>query len=421
MKIKLIYPKAVFGGEREVYLPHLWFPLITFPILAAYTPGEIEVEIVDEVIEAVDFDAPADLVGLTAMTISVYRAYEIADAFRQRGVKVIMGGFHASALPEEALQHVDAVAIGEGETIWPDIIRDFQAGKLKQIYRSDHYFDMADYRTPRMDLLQKYCPPYEEYKPPYYPTLNIVEISRGCPHRCDYCAVGHFYGSSYRFRPLESVFNEIRHRKQESRQRFISFNDDNIFGSKSYFRDLMTGLARLNINWGAQMSINVARDEENLELMAASGCQSIGVGIESLNQESLASVNKTTNIVDEYDRLFAAFRKYKLQVYLGLMVGFDQDDSSVFPLIDKWLDQHRDVIIFANVHILTPFPGTRIFEQFKADNRLLHTDWRCFDTRHVVYRPERMTPDELQSGYQALQAKVESLNLTNWKQWYSKK
>ena len=186
MKVKLIYP-GIEKGDQEVFLPYLWFPLITFPILAAYTPADVEVEIIDEVIEAIDFDDPVDLVGLTAMTYSVHRAYEIAAEYRKRGVKVVMGGFHASAVPEEAKEYVDTVVIGEGEETWPRVLEDFKNGSLKPLYTSNRFFDMTTYKTPKLELLSKYCPSYEHYSPPYYPTLNIVEISRGCPFECEYC------------------------------------------------------------------------------------------------------------------------------------------------------------------------------------------------------------------------------------------
>ncbi|MCX6579195.1 MAG: radical SAM protein [Candidatus Aminicenantes bacterium] len=419
MKVKLIYPRVI-KGDTDVYLPYLWFPLITFPILAAYTPPDVEVEIIDEVIEDIDFDDPVDLVGLTAMTYSVHRAYEIAGEYRKRGVKVVMGGFHATAQPAEVKEYVDAVVTGEGEETWPRVIEDFKKGALKPYYASETYFDMARYKTPRLELLSRYCPPYEKYTPPFYPTLNIVEMSRGCPFECDFCAVTNFHGKKYRFRPVADVLNEIRYRKLQSRQRHISINDDNVFGSKTYFRELLQGLKKLNITWGAQMSINVAKDPEMLDLLVDSGCQSIGFGLETLSQQSLDSVHKVTNKVAEYDEIFQRVRNYKLRIFLGMMVGLDYDDESIFEKTLAWLKTQLDVVIFANIHIITPFPGTALHQRLMKENRLIDFDWKNYDTRHVVFKPRLMSEETLYQGFKWLLDNMREVNLENWKQWYIK-
>lgn len=417
MKVKLIYP-GIEKGNQEVFLPYLWFPLNSFPILAAYTPEDIDLEIIDEVIEPIDFDDPVDLVGLTAMTYSVHRAYEIAAEYRKRGITVVMGGFHASAVPGETQKHVDTVVVGEGEETWPRVLEDFKKGRLKPLYTSDHFFDMTTYKTPRMDLLAKYCPSYDHYSPPYYPTLNIVEISRGCPFECDFCAVTNFHGKKYRLRPIADVLKEIRFRKLQSRQRYIAINDDNLFGNKAYFRELLVGLTKLNVTWGAQMSVNVASDEDMLSLLRDSGCQSVGFGIESLSQESLDSIHKKTNKVKEYDELFDRVRKHNLKVYLGMMVGMDHDDESTFEKILDWLKSQMDVIIFANIHIITPLPGTTLYRRLLKENRIIDFDWKNYDTKHVVFKPRLMSGETLYQGFNMLLTEMQKVNLENWKKWY---
>lgn len=419
MKVKLIYPSVIKEyKEGEVFFSDLWFPLLTFPILAAYTPDDVEVEIIDEAIEAVDFDDPVDLVGLTAMTHTVPRAYRIADEYRKRGVKTVMGGFHVTTLPDEAQKYVDSVVLGEGEEVWPQVVEDFKKGQLKPRYTSPGLFDVTSYKTPRVELLSKYLLPPETYNPPYYPSLNIIEVSRGCPFKCSYCAVANFYGKKHRLRPLEDVLQEIRLRKLQSRMRFIAFSDDNLYGNKTYFRELLNGLKKMNINWAAQMSLNIARSPDLLTLMVESGCQTLGFGIESINQESLISVNKLTNKVDEYDELLERVKKYNIRIFFAIMLGFDYDDDSIFEKTSQWVKKHIDSIIYLNFHILTPLPGTGVYHQLLKENRIFDFDWRHYDTRHVVYKPRLMSPETLYNGYKKLIEEFIPITNANWKKWY---
>jgi len=418
MKVKFIYPKKIENYHAEMLYPRLWFPLLTFPILAAYTPDDVELHIVDEAIESIDFDDPVDLVGLTAFTHSAPRAYEIAAEYRKRGIKVVMGGFHVTAMPEEAQQHVDAVAIGEGEETWPVIIDDFKKGCLKPVYKAPGLFDLEKYRTPKMELISRYCPPVEKYAPPYYITLNIVEMSRGCPFKCDYCAVTHFYGNSFRFRPVEEVINEARQRKLQMRQRFVNFCDDNMFGNKTYLRQLMAGLKKLNVTWSGQVSINAAKDPEILAMMADSGCHSVGIGIESISQDSLQSVNKVVNNVNEYDFLLEQLKKYNIKAYIGMMVGFDTDNEAVIEKTHKWVQDRLEYLIYVHFHIMTPLPGTPLYYRLLAENRIFDFDWSHYDTKYVVFEPKLMSAEALAQGNKWLQDSVKELNLTNWKRWY---
>ncbi len=271
-----------------------------------------------------------------------------------------------------------------------------------------------------MELLSKYWKPADQYEPPYYPSLNVIEVSRGCPFKCSFCAVTNFYGKKYRFRPVADVLNEIRYRKLQSRQRHISINDDNVFGSKTYFRELLQGLKKLNITWGAQMSINVAKDPEMLALLVDSGCQSIGFGLETLSLQSLDRVHKVTNKVDEYDEIFQRVRNYKLRIFLGMMVGLDYDDESIFEKTLAWLKTQLDVVIFANIHIITPFPGTALYHRLMKENRLIDFDWKNYDTRHVVFKPRLMSEETLYRGFKWLLDNMREVNLENWKQWYIK-
>ena len=419
MKIKFIHPSVINQyQEGEMLVPQMRYPLLTFPVLAANTPGDVEVEIIDEAITAIDFAEPVDLVGLTAMTYSAPRAYEIADEFRKRGVKTVMGGFHVSALPGEAQKHVDTLVIGEGEELWPLVVEDFKKGQLKPRYTSPGLFDMTKYKTPRLDLLSKYLFPAATYRFPYYAFLNVIEVSRGCPYKCGFCSVSNFYGKKHRFRPVNDVLDEIRSRKLQSRTRFISFSDANLYGSKPHFKELLKGLRKLNIKWSSQISIDVAKSPEILALMAESGCQSVCFGIESISQESLNSVNKSTNKVGEYDELFKRMKDYNIYIALTMVLGFDHDDDSIFERTYGWLKGHLDSVILVNPHILTPYPGTAVYHQFVQENRIVDFDWRHYDHWHVVYKPRLMSAETLYKGYRWLLDQLKPLNSQNWQKWF---
>lgn len=406
--------------EGEMFVHELWYPLLTFPILAVHTPDDVEVEIIDEAIEAIDFDDPVDLVGITSMTHSAPRAYQVADEYRKRGIKTVMGGFHASALPEEALEHVDTVVIGEGEETWPVVVEDFKKRQLKTRYTSPGLFDMTKYKIPRVELLTKYLSPVDQYKPPYYPSLNVIEVSRGCPNRCSFCAVTNFHGARHRFRRVEDVLNEIRHRKLQNRMRFFPFCDDNLYGSKTYFIELLKGLKKLNINWFSQISINVARSPDLLRMMEDSGCQTVCFGIESINQQSIDSVNKFTNKVEQYDELFERVKKYKINIAFTMILGLDYDDETIFEKTYNWLEKHLDSIILVNPHILTPYPGTPLYRQLIEENRIIDRNWSHYDHRQVVYQPRLMSPETLLNGYRWLMGKVKAVNYSNWQKRYQR-
>jgi len=419
MKVKFIYPSVIeqYKGD-EMLVPQMRYPLLTFPVLAAHTPADIDIEIIDESIEAIDFDEPVDLVGLTAMTYSAPRAYEIADRYRKRGVKTVMGGFHVSALPEEAQEHVDTIVIGEGEEVWPSVVEDFKKGQLKPRYTSPGLLDMAKYKTPRLDLLKKYLYTSETYTFPYYAFLNVIEVSRGCPYKCGFCSVSKFYGRKHRFRPIKDVMEDIRRRKLQSRMRFISFSDANLYGNKSHFKELLKGLKKLNIKWSSQISIDVAKSPEILSLMAESGCQSVCFGIESISQESLNSVDKATNKVEEYDKLLERMKNYNIYVALTMIMGFDHDDDSIFERTYSWVKKHLDSVILVHPHILTPYPGTAVYRQFLKENRIVDFDWRHYDHWHVVYKPGLMSAGTLYKGYRWLLDKLKPVNSQNWQKWF---
>jgi radical SAM superfamily enzyme YgiQ (UPF0313 family) len=264
------------------------FPQLTMPLIAALTPAEHVVSHTDEIVESVRFEIPADLVGITAATPSAFHAYGLAREFRRRTVPVVIGGPHATALPEEAARHADAVVVGEAEDTWPRILEDARRGKLEPVYVSSRKAPLAGMPAPRWDLI----------KGRHY-GKSVTIATRGCPHRCDYCSIPLLYGpGTVRYRPIDEVVREVA----TSPTRAVVFWDDNIGANGRYAKELFRALTPLKKWWTSQCTANAARDEELVELAAQSGCKALFLGLESISQESLESTNKAHNRVDDYRR-----------------------------------------------------------------------------------------------------------------------
>ncbi len=361
----------------------IWFARLTLTALAALTPSEIEVKITDENVDPIDFEEDVDLVGLTGMVMHAPRAYQIAQKFRQRGIPVVMGGPHASSLPLEAKAHVDAVVIGEAEDVWKGLIEDYKKGCLKPFYRNDHFCSMKRLPFPRLDLLRKDA----------YMTVNCVQTTRGCPHQCDFCHVTHFFGKTYRCRPVEEVIEEVERLDGE----FVVFIDDNIAGNRQYARELFTQLKPLRKKWASQASMTLTRDPELLKLAAESGCVSLFMGVESLSEENLKEVNKTFNRVSQFDEAMKAVHDHDIMILAGFIFGLDHDDEGVFERTLRFCERNR--IELPTFFILTPLPGTALFQRMESEGRLLHKDWGQYNGATVVFKPRLMTEETLQRGF----------------------
>jgi radical SAM superfamily enzyme YgiQ (UPF0313 family)/anti-anti-sigma regulatory factor len=380
MRIKLIEPKfrGEWGEHDEKVVNKFWFARLTMPTIAALTPSDVEVSITDENIEEIDYDEPVDLVGLTAMTMHAPAAYAIAAKFRKRGIPVVMGGIHASLRPEEAKEHVDSVVVGEAEGLWPQVVEDARAGRLAPIYRSQGH--------PRMDLLRAGA----------YDQLACVQTTRGCPFACDYCTVSRFFGRTYRTRPVDEVIQEV----QSLDARNIAFVDDNIIGNPKYAKELFRQLIPLNIKWGSQASISIANDRELLSLAAESGCYSLFIGIESLDQDNLRDVHKKVNRVEEYEEALKVLHDHGMTVIGSFILGLDHDDEFSFERILRFCERNKiELPVF---FILTPIPGTPTYQHLEAEGRILDRNWEHYDGMHVVFRPRLMSPETLQQGFQWL-------------------
>jgi radical SAM superfamily enzyme YgiQ (UPF0313 family) len=384
-KLLLILPRNDRGYWGKVSAKGTTgFVRLSLPTIAALTPSDWDVEILDARATPVDFNRRADLVGLTAFTAEIPSAYEIADGFRAKGIKVVMGGIHVSSLPEEALKHSDSVVIGEAEGVWKSVLNDFERGALKPTYYADQLVSMNGMDVPRRDLLNRKM---------YVSGFNTIQASRGCPFNCDYCAVTAFFGKKFRTRPLRDVIDEIR--GFDTRDFF--FVDDNITGHPGYAKELFASLVPLKRLWGGQTTINFAKDDELLSLYSKSGGKYAFIGFETLSEDNLSKVNKSWNSPDGYGEAIKRIHNAGINILGSFIFGLDQDEKSVFKRTFDFIMEHK--IDAAQFNILTPFPGTRLYDTMDKAGRITERDWAKYHTGEVIFKPLKMTPDELQRGY----------------------
>ena len=361
------------------------FPSLSLPVVASLTPPEIQVEIIDESFKDVPFDDPADLIGISLMTPQAPRAYQIGDEFKKRGKKVVMGGIHASALPEETLDHSDAVVVGEAEEIWPRVLEDFKNGTMRGIYRSPQFPKLVGLPMPRYDLLQK--DRYRLFK------FNFpIQAGRGCPFKCEFCSVTRFFGGQYRWRPVEEVVREI----QKTKHKKIFFVDDNIVGHRAYARELFKALIPLKLRWGGQAPLHLAKDEELLHLAAESGCGLLYIGVESISNSNLPAYGKSFFRAEEISEYFSKIRKQGILIRASIMFGLDDDGLDVFQRTVEFLI--REKVAYATFNILTPMPGTELRRKLEKEGRLFDLDWSHYDGLHAVFRPQKMGKELLEKG-----------------------
>lgn len=384
MKLLLILPKnnrSYWGGVSKS--GKAGFVRLNLPTIAALTPKDWDVEILDARVKPVDYDTRVDLVGITGFTAEMPSAYSIADNFRKKSVKVVMGGVHVSAVPDEALKHADAVVIGEAELVWEKLLADFQRGELKQKYKADHLCDMKNMAIPRRELLDRSM----------YSGFYTLQATRGCPFNCDYCAVTAFFGHEFRVRPVDEVIEEI---KGFEKKEFF-FMDDNIVGRPKYAKELFRKLIPLKVTWGSQASITMAKDPELLELYAKSGGKYAFIGFESLSQKNLEKMHKGWNSAKDYKEAIRKIHGAGINIVGSFVFGLDEDDTSVFKTTFDFLMETN--MAAAQFHILTPLPGTVTYGILEKEGRIIDRDWAKYHTGEVVFQPKGMTAEQLQNGY----------------------
>lgn len=386
-------PKAllIHATDPDLQLseqPEVAFPVLSVTTIAALFPNNWDVTVIDENSMSVDYSAPADLVGISTLTLDAPHAYEIADRFRNKRIPVLMGGMHPSALPNEALAHSEAVVIGEAEGIFETILADFQENRMHGIYQGKQV-DMSSIPRPRLELLQR-----KSRK-----VLQSVQATRGCPHQCDFCSVTPFFGHKYRMRPPSMVAEDIRIMLDTVNTHTIFFVDDNIAGVPSYAKDLFKALTPLKIKWGSFASIEMTKDRKLMELAHQSGCIELFIGFESLEQQNLDASKKKWVRTDQMKEYVKVFHEYGIIVEAAFIFGHDHDHKDIFAkTVDFIQSTGIQVPVFG---IMTPYPATKLRERLENEGRLLPeaADWRKYDGSHVLFKPKNMTPDELEEGF----------------------
>lgn len=396
MHILMVVP----GWPQDSFWDVLYykFPPLAMAQLAGSTPSRHRLSYVDESLAPVDFSLEPDLVAITVMTPLAPRGYEIADRFRAKGVPVVMGGIHASNLPEEAARHADAVAVGEADETWAEILRDAEQGTLRPVYRQAGYTRME--RIPPADR--------SIYPRSGYFFENMIQTTRGCPYRCEFCTVTSFFGGSYRVRPVDTIMEEVRGLRRTPG--YVFFADDNLVARPDHARSLMERLEERPLRWVCQAPVTLGRDEEMLRRFQRAGCHGIFIGFESLNQENLGVMGKVQNNAALYEECIQRIHDHGIGVYGSFVFGYDHDTPAVF---DEFLEfAERNTLDGAFLPVLTPFPGTRVHERLRREGRILTEDWRAYDMATVVYRPARMSPEELQRGFWKVNRRFYSLGST---------
>jgi len=389
MKILLVFPKVEHGAstykDKGSWSSILFgYPVITLPYLAALTPKKHFVKIVNENYDSIDFGEDADLVGITCYTMTAPRVYEIADEFRRRDKKVVLGGYHPTALPDEAKQHADSVILGEAEITWPELIKDMERGKLKPFYGPNPDFDMAQIPPIRRDLIM------------HNPILGAVQSTRGCPNSCEFCAISSFCHHGVKQRPIKNVVEEI---KQMPNKMFI-MHDPHLTVNRKYAREFFNELIRQKVHksWVANGTSNVLVkvDDEFLNLARKSGCVEWFVGFESVSQAALNGIKKDLNKVEDFKKMIKRVHDHGMTIQGGIIFGFDEDMPDIFDTtLEKMYEWGLDV---AEINILTPYPGTPLFDRLDKEGRIFTKDWSRYNQVDIVFEPKNMTIKELYDG-----------------------
>ena len=389
MNILLVFPRIEHGAstyhDKGSWTSILFgYPIITLPHIAAITPKKHEVKIVNENYESINFDEDVDLVGITCYTMTAPRVYEIADEFRKRGKKVVLGGYHPTALPEEARQHADSIIMGMAEASWPRLIEDLEKGKMKPIYERDTNFDMKD------------IPPLKRELITHNPLLGAVQSTRGCSNRCEFCAIGSFCEHGVRQRPVKNVVEEII----QMPNKMYVMHDPHLTVNRKYAKELFRELIKNKVNksWVANGTTNIlgGADEEFLTLARKSGCVEWFVGFESVSQAALNGIKKTHNKVENFKKMIKKVHDHGMTIQGGIIFGFDEDNPDIFgTTLDKINELEIDVL---EINILTPYPGTPLYDRLDKAGRIFTKDWTRYNQVDVVFEPKNMTVEELCKG-----------------------
>ena len=404
---------AAFG----VKLPLLGYPALSLAMISALTPDKFHVRLVDDANEPVPYGDGCNLALIVGQTHTMPNAYVIADRLRSEGTKVILGGMHVTALSEEALHHADSVIIGEAEGVWGEVLNDFTTGSLKRKYYGREV-NMDDLPWIRRELLNK----------KFYHTGEIIETTRGCPVGCLFCGVQNFFGTKFRVRSPEAIQQELMAlfgpRPPQTRwkqwlaqhwhpdipyfveRRLLYVTDSNFISEPRHARAVLNVFKECDLRWYGHTSFNLTRDEKMLDLMVESGCIGVNIGFESLSQSNIDQMHKFPNHTVQYSDCVRRLHEREIGVMGTFMVGFDEDTPEVFNQIVDFAMENRLETAF--VLILTPMPGTEIFEQMRSQNRIFSHNWLDYDQGTVTFFPKNMTPTELHQGMRSVWKRVYS-------------
>ncbi len=389
MKIKIIYPTQLNAENIPVKTRAKTGKLsvLTTSYLAGLTPPEHDIDIIDDLFEDIDYDDPVDLVALTAMTAQAPRAYQIAREYHKRGVLVVMGGFHASFLPDEAAKEVDAVAIGEAEPIWPEILRDAEKKNLKKFYKSFPLQSLAGLPPPRLDLLEnKY---YKYYQHP-------VWIGRGCPNNCDYCTVNKFYGPVPKIRPIPDILRDLS-LLPGKRAVFI---DDNLMAYKKFLFEFLPQLENLKLRWNAVVDSRLSDDDGLLDLSQAAGLERVYIGLENLDQRALNKLNRGWAKPAEYKMLIEKLHRRGISVYASMIFGLGKESfDTVRGTLEKLVEWEIDDLA---LYFLIPIPGSKLRARLMEEGVKFSNDWSLYDGNNAIIVPDGMTKEEYENLYWSL-------------------
>jgi radical SAM superfamily enzyme YgiQ (UPF0313 family) len=385
LKAKLILP-ALTQALSPFWRPikyHLFPPLGLATIASFFNPDD-EIDLQDEHVEVLQLEDDPDLVVIQVYITSAYRAYELADHYRQRGAYVVLGGLHVTALPQEAAAHADTIFLGPGEDTWPQFLADFRAGQPAKCYTSK-IRTLVGLPPIRRDLIKRH----------HYLVPNSIVVSRGCPHHCDFCYKEAFYqgGKSFYTQPVEAALAEI----DRLPGRHLYFLDDHLLGHEGFAQTLFEGMKGMGRVWQAAATVQTILKPGLLEKAVEAGLRSLFVGFETLSSANLQEQHKYHNLNRDYALGIQRLRSFGVMVNGSFVYGMDGDDPSVFDRTIEWAIHQG--IETATFHILTPYPGTALYDRMVAEQRLVSSNWDHYDTRHVVYRPLQMDAETLEAGY----------------------
>lgn len=395
MKVVLVSPKGPLYRHRGgIFKKSLRYQPLTLTTLAALAPPEldIEFELIDEGIRDVPDRLDADLVGMTVITGTAPRAYELSARFRNAGIPVVLGGPHVTLLPHESQQNADAICVGYADNSWPRLLSDFAQGRMQKRYEQGTDFNLDRAVFPRRDLLDKRS----------YITQAVFEATRACAHACEFCVSPAAWGRRQFQKPVEHIVEDMR-RVGQKRNIFI---DLNLISDRNYAVQLFSALVPLGIRWFGLVTSLIGRDLELMDLMAKSGCSGVLIGFESISKAALGGVRKGFNQPDAYPQLILELHRRGISIFGCFVFGGDDDDTGVFERTARFVVEHGiDLPRFA---IQTPFPGTPLFSRLEAEGRVLTRNWELYDGQHVVFQPKKMTPAELLQGHTAAWREVYS-------------